>query len=159
MIKQLPHPKSWLLKQGLKPKKSFSQNFLIDDAYLLDISYAVADFCESDTLVIEYAAGMGALTHSLLNQNLKVHAIEIDRDLIPYLTKYFATNILNQNLFVHRADVKKFDLLSLYKHNNSIVLCGNLPYHLSSSLIELTIMHYSKIKGAVFLIDLFRLSF
>ena len=153
MLKEIVNPKFWFLKHGLKPKKLLGQNFLINIGNLIDISYAVSDFCKSNTLVIEYGAGIGALTYHLLKQNLKVHAVEIEQNFIFYLNKYFAMDIVHKNLFIHKDNAKKFNFLALCKKNENIVLCGNLPYYLSGALIGRAIEYYSKINGAVFLLQ------
>src|SRR5262245_52544954 len=80
-----------LRKEGLLPKKSFGQNFLINERVILAIAEACIKNDERDrSMVIEIGSGLGALTSALLERASKVVAIERDRDLVPILRNLFS---------------------------------------------------------------------
>lgn len=144
--------KDLILERGLKPKKSFGQNFMLDQHVNTVLANAVFAFGE-DLHVIEIGAGTGALTRHLLLGAKKLDAIERDRDLVPILNQEFAAEIALKKMTLHEADGARFDLSSIIENNNPAVLVGNLPYHLTSSIIFLTLQHFMKLRGAVFLVQ------
>ena len=80
--------RSLLAKHGLQPKRSWSQNFLVDLSVLEGIALA-ADLDE-DECVVELGAGLGALTTFLLRDARHVVAVDRDRDMISVLRSEFA---------------------------------------------------------------------
>ena len=142
--------KSILAGRNLAPKKSFGQNFLGDENHLNMIAKAACDLREgSSTRVYEIGAGLGALTRALLNQGAFVEAIERDRDLVPILRETFDTEIKSGQLTLHEANATTF----FTNYETKIVICGNLPYHLTSSILFETARLYNQISGAVYLIQ------
>lgn len=132
------------------PKKSFGQNFLIDETHLNFIAKSVCELRENKrSRVYEIGAGLGALTRALLNQGAFVSAIERDRDLIPILRKSFLKDIESGQLELHEANAVTF----FTSYSPKIVLCGNLPYHLTSSILFETTRLHDQISGAVYLIQ------
>src|SRR5262249_28296312 len=76
-------PKELLRKYGLHAKKSWGQNFLVDEkAY-----QAIVEACriEKDDVVIEIGAGLGTLTARLAEKAGRVIAVERDRDMVTVL--------------------------------------------------------------------------
>jgi 16S rRNA (adenine1518-N6/adenine1519-N6)-dimethyltransferase len=147
-------PQNIIRDHGLSPKKSFGQNFMCDDFVNQKIAEAAKNLlASSSSPMIEFGAGTGALTKSLLQFGNTIHAIERDRDLVPILKQQFKNEISSNNLFIHEADGAKFDLSSLCSHKNPGVLVGNLPYHLTSSIIILALKNWSRISGAVFMVQ------
>lgn len=127
--------KDLLQKAGLAPKKSWGQNFLMDDQVLHDIVRA-ANVAPGGT-VVELGAGLGALTLALLEQGIHVEAIERDRDLIPLLQALCAEGAAKKGtLTVTPADAAKLD----YPHmaarlGQPLHVLGNLPYQLSGRIL------------------------
>ena len=72
-----------LEKYGLRAKKSWGQNFLIDDRAYGSI-VAAAQIGPGD-VVLEIGAGLGTLTERLLRTGATVIAIERDRDMCAVL--------------------------------------------------------------------------
>lgn len=150
-MNQKPSAKSTILDRGLKPKKSFGQNFMLDQRVNLTFAHAVRSFGEG--VVVEIGAGTGSLTNHLLESATVVHAIERDRDLIPILKEQFADAEKNGSLVLHEADGARFDLANVLQKNHPGVLVGNLPYHLTSSVVLLALKHRALLKGMVFLVQ------
>ena len=146
-------PKDALVARGLSPKKSFGQNFLVDEHHVLAIARAVLGGL-TRPLVVELGGGTGALTRALVD-HATVHVVERDRDLVPVLKTTFPLAIDEGRLTVHEADAKTVDLASIFSSTNGPrVLCGNLPYHLTSTLLFRAIEHAPVLARAVFLIQL-----
>lgn len=101
-----------------KFKKRFGQNFLLNEKIIDKITDCFHDFSD----IIEVGPGNGALTKSLLNKGKSITAIDIDIDCINSLKD------LNINL-IH-ADILSYDL-----PNNQPII-GNLPYNISSKIVE-----------------------
>jgi 16S rRNA (adenine1518-N6/adenine1519-N6)-dimethyltransferase len=119
-------PAELLRAHGLRPKKECVQNFLGDPG-TLDSLAALASVRAGDT-VVELGAGLGHLTRALLDSGARVVAVERDRDLAPILRAELPA------AEVVEADAKSFDLSSVAA-GARVVVCGNLPYHLSSPIL------------------------
>lgn len=145
-----PTPKAILLAQNLRPKKSFGQNFMMDVRINKVLTDTVASFGKS-LPIVEIGAGTGALTTQLLTISPLVHAVERDRDLIPLLKDQLQKAIDQGQLILHEADGAKFDIKAAVR--KPCVLVGNLPYHLTSSIILLALKNRSILRGAVFLVQ------
>jgi 16S rRNA (adenine1518-N6/adenine1519-N6)-dimethyltransferase len=119
-------PAELLRAHGLRPKKDWGQNFL-GDPRILDSLAALASVQAGDT-VVELGAGLGHLTRALLATGARVVAVERDRELAPILRAELPA------AEVVEADAKSFDLSSVAA-GSKVVVCGNLPYHLSSQIL------------------------
>jgi len=109
-----------------RPRKRFSQNFLVDRHYIERIVDAIAPSARDN--IVEIGPGRGALTRPLLARTDFLRAIEIDRDLAAALRHEFAADRLE----VIVADALTVDLASL---GDRLRVVGNLPYHVSSPLL------------------------
>lgn len=113
-----------------RPRKRFGQHFLTDTNILQKIIRTIHP-TEKDHMV-EIGPGQGALTRYLVPAVGKLDAIEIDRDLITYLTDQFR----NFPQFVlHQSDILKFDVGKLTDVPHSLRIVGNLPYNISTPLL------------------------
>lgn len=125
-----------------RPKKRFSQNFIIDKKIARQIvSYLGID--PNDT-VFEIGTGRGGLTEILAEHDIDIHTFELDKTLLPDLEKKFDG----------RANVKIYnkDFLTVVPgeySNRKFRLIGNIPYDITSPLIDWIINHRQLIKVAV----------
>lgn len=110
----------------VKPKKFLGQHFLKD----LHIAQKIADSLDnfSDLPVIEVGPGMGVLTQYLVEKNLNLTVVELDRDSVPYLKEHFPS--LQENII--EADFLKLNLTDIYPDKFCII--GNYPYNISSQI-------------------------
>ncbi len=117
------------------PRKRFGQNFLTDQNVLHDIIHAIAP--APDDLMVEIGPGQGAMTALLLQCLNRLHAVELDRDLVALLQKKFSTSAL----VIHSGDALQFDFGALAeqekqdKQDKKLRIVGNLPYNISSPLL------------------------
>ena len=154
-------PGELLRREGLFPKRSFGQNFLLD----ANITRAIALVCvrpgeEAGAEIIELGAGTGALTEALLARARRVVAVERDRDLVPILLRVFAEQIASGQLEVAEADAQAVPLDALFRggtlgHADSglRVLCGNLPYQITGRLIQRAVEAAEHLDRVVFMVQ------
>ena len=112
-----------------KPKKSFGQNFLIEESVSDRI---VESFINSNTTphILEVGPGRAALTKLLLNyRGFDFKAVEVDRDMIIHLLSNYP---LEGNLITQ--DFLKLDLAKVFDGKEYGVI-GNFPYNISSQIL------------------------
>jgi 16S rRNA (adenine1518-N6/adenine1519-N6)-dimethyltransferase len=107
--------------------RRLGQHFLIRGSVLERIARAVCPAVEP--LVIEIGPGRGALTDRLLARAERVVAIELDRELVSHLAAKFAAE---PRVHVVYADVLDIDLAQW----GVAALTGNLPYYITSPILE-----------------------
>ena len=125
------------------PRK-LGQHFLVDEAILKRLAEAACG--EHTPRVIEIGPGRGALTRQLLPRTDELHAVEVDGWLVERLCTKFAGE---PKLHVHRGDVLKTDL----KQWGGGVVTGNLPYYITSPIIERFLELDDRFPMAVFLMQ------
>ncbi|MFH2135987.1 MAG: 16S rRNA (adenine(1518)-N(6)/adenine(1519)-N(6))-dimethyltransferase RsmA [Pseudomonadota bacterium] len=116
---------------GHKAKKSFGQNFLVDQNIIADIVRAIRP--EAGDNMVEIGPGLGALTRPLLKTLNTLHVVEIDRDIIARLKSDYPQD----KIVIHEGDALKFDFATL---GTPLRIVGNLPYNISSPLL----FHFAK---------------
>ena len=109
-----------------RPRKRFSQNFLIDEAVIAAIVEAVHPL--PGERIVEIGPGLGALTLPLTRRVQPLHVIEIDRDIVARLRESYAP----ERLVIHEGDALEFDFAAL---GPDLRVVGNLPYHISTPLL------------------------
>ncbi|HWB87309.1 MAG TPA: 16S rRNA (adenine(1518)-N(6)/adenine(1519)-N(6))-dimethyltransferase RsmA [Bryobacteraceae bacterium] len=125
-------------------RQKLGQHFLIQSSVLDRIAAAVCPARED--LVIEIGPGRGALTERLLERAARVIAVEIDSALVDHLRRRFAGRA---NLEIVHADVLATDLGQWGR----AALAGNLPYYITSPILEKTAALGDSISRAVFLVQ------
>ncbi len=122
-----------------KPKKSLGQNFLTDKNIQKKIIHACN--LRAEDIILEIGAGCGDLTVELARVSGKVYALEIDNRLYPILDKQL---IGLTNGEVIKADILKFDIEKFLLDNKikkKIKVIGNIPYNISSPIIQRLIQY------------------
>lgn len=119
-----------------KFKKSLGQNFLIDKNFV-DKIIDIADI-ENEN-VLEIGPGIGTITYEMAKTAKKVLAVEIDENLIPILQQnleeFSNVKVINQDIL--KVDLKK--LIEEEFDNQSFKVVSNLPYYITTPIIELLI--------------------
>jgi 16S rRNA (adenine1518-N6/adenine1519-N6)-dimethyltransferase len=114
-------------------KKSFGQNFLVDQNYISKIISALNP--QKGETIIEIGAGRGALTEILIESGANVIAIELERDMIAVLRERF-TDKDNFKLIESDALTVDFSALSTQHSALSTKLVANLPYYISTAILQ-----------------------
>ena len=89
----------------------------------------IAELAGEGELCIEIGPGLGFLTSSLLKRFSKVIAVEYDERLAKNLPKSFP----GKNLEVVEGDILKYDFGTI---KEPYVIAGNIPYYITSPIIE-----------------------
>jgi len=148
-----PKQASELLKaHNLRPLKRLGQNFLVDRNTLERIVRA-ADL-KPDDPVLEIGGGLGALTVALSAACTSVTTVEIDLHLEPVLRTVTAS-LSNVDLVF--ADFLQKDstgpLFAKAFGDKPGVVVANIPYYISSPIIERLIEHKASLKKIVLLVQ------
>jgi 16S rRNA (adenine1518-N6/adenine1519-N6)-dimethyltransferase len=136
-------PKNLLARRGLRPKKSWGQNFLADETVLERIADA-AEVGPGDT-VVELGAGLGHLTRVLAGTGASVIAVERDRDLVRVLEEDL--KLPNVRVVAANATEVRFAELSGAPRTSVV---GNLPYQLSGRILFAAFAQHASLQRAVF---------
>lgn len=133
----------------IKPKKRLGQNFLIDR----NIQKKIIAACELGPYdnVLEIGAGCGELTRLITTDVAGVYALEID----PYLCQVLKCSLKGHpNVKIINKDILKFNLRRYFrklenkinpvrntsypenKISNGIKVIGNIPYYITTPIIE-----------------------
>jgi len=116
----------YLASLGISPKRSLSQNFLIDSNIVNKVVNA-ADIQPGDR-VLEIGSGPGALTEVLLAKGAHVTAVEKDPALARGLSRLQTED---HRLHIHCNDILDFPLEGFCDAK----VVANLPYHISSPIL------------------------
>lgn len=141
-------PSSILRRHGLRPKKSWGQNFLGDDHHLDAI--AAATGARAGDRVVELGAGLGHLTRHLAATGARVIAVERDRDLVPILQ----AEMQGLQVEVREENAATVDLHAIAREaGQRLIVVGNLPYHLSTEILFHVEAQRQDVVRAVFLLQ------
>jgi 16S rRNA (adenine1518-N6/adenine1519-N6)-dimethyltransferase len=124
--------------------RRLGQHFLARRSVLERIASAACRF--PDRPLVEIGPGKGALTEYLVEKAIHVHAIEVDQVLVHYLQEKFRGN---SRFSIQHADILKADI----SRWGPIQVAGNLPYYITSPIIERVLSLGSDLLHAVFLIQ------
>ncbi len=146
-------PRALLREAGLRPKRSFGQNFLVAGP----LAQAIAAECVHDdevgrARVVEIGAGTGAITRLLAARARTLVAIERDRELVPLLGRELAS----LGTRVVEADAQSVDLAVLLGDSDPDsprILCGNLPYAITGALLRRAVEHASHVERVIFMVQ------
>ena len=131
----------------MKNKKHLGQHWLKDRFILDEIANLAYESPKNPiSLCVEIGPGLGTLTSSLLRRFEKVIAIEYDNQLANNLPKSFP----GKSLKVINTDFLKFDLSTI---KEPYVVAGNIPYYITSPIIEKLLRSKTKPEKIVLLIQ------
>jgi 16S rRNA (adenine1518-N6/adenine1519-N6)-dimethyltransferase len=135
-------------KYHFRPLKRFGENYLID-ANIKDKIIAAADPKPGDT-ILEIGPGFGALTIDLAASGASVHAVEKDKKAFGILQDLVGDKY--PNLKLHCDDILEFDLGKI-ERSGKIKAVGNLPYYITTPIIELLIENRAGISSVLMLVQ------
>ena len=111
-----------------RPRKRLGQHFLVDRTVLERIAETLAP--TASDVVVEIGPGRGALTDLLSQRARRVIAIELDRDLVPYLRDRYREA---GNVDVIERDVLEVNLGEV--GGSEFLLAGNVPYYITTPIL------------------------
>lgn len=117
-------------KYHLNALKKYGQNFLID----INIVEKIVDQANinDETLVIEVGPGIGALTQILAKYAKKVISYEIDERFKPVHEEFLDCD----NIEIKYENFLDSDLSNFDGTYQKVVLVANLPYYITSDILE-----------------------
>lgn len=119
------------MKDEPYPSKRLGQHFLRERGTIQRIIEALNP--KADETIIEIGPGTGALTASLVERAGRVVAVEFDNKLAPLLSERFA-EVTNFRLVM--ADALTTDFCAEIAPANSARLVANLPYNISTAILQ-----------------------
>ena len=137
---------------GFRPKKKLGQHFLVDREAIQKIIVR-SGFRESD-LILEIGPGRGALTIPLARSVGHIIAVEKDPYLAGSLEKKL-TRAGISNVTLVNADILRWDFQEIASRSlPKIQIIGNLPYNISSPILEKLVENRALIARAVLMFQL-----
>ena len=130
----------------MQAKRRFGQNFLTDNKLLEDLANLIN--VASDDRLLEIGPGKGDLTKNLINVCNSYFGIELDKDLLVFLRNKFPKY---KNAFIC-GDILKLNPSEIYASNQFRVV-GNIPYNISSPILDWCEKHYEKILDMHFMLQ------
>lgn len=140
-----------LRENGLRAQKRLGQNFLCDRNILNRIA-GTANLTPADS-VVEIGGGLGALTLTLASFCKSVTCIEIDHGIEPLLRQHIAESP-NVNLIL--ADFLRMDHEELFSEafsGGTGYIVANIPYYISSPILEILLKHKRHLRKIVMLVQ------
>jgi 16S rRNA (adenine1518-N6/adenine1519-N6)-dimethyltransferase len=118
--------------RGLRPLKQLGQNFLHDQNLAKWLAERATAELNPGSSIVEIGPGLGALKSFLLEKKRPLIALEKDRGLCVFLREKFREEIADG-----RFELREGDALELLPHleRAPAVVCGNLPYNISTPLL------------------------
>jgi 16S rRNA (adenine1518-N6/adenine1519-N6)-dimethyltransferase len=139
-----------LTARGLAPRKRFGQNFLIRD----DLAERIVEYghLRPDDVVIEIGPGAGALTPRIAQRVRQVVAVEKDVGLAALLREELSEL---PRIEIVEADFLEFDTASVAQEHGAarVMIVGNIPYNITTPIIERLFEQRASIRGAVLLVQ------
>ncbi len=116
-------------------RKRFGQNFLTD----LNIIEQIIGHLQIQPKDhwLEIGPGLGAITQPLLNHDIRLDVVELDRDLAAELTRRFVDR---EGFRLHQADALTMDFKAI-AGGGKLRMVGNLPYNISTPLLFHLLAH------------------
>lgn len=140
-----------LEKYKLHAQKKYGQNFLIDTNIVEKI--VRSGNVTKDTCVIEIGPGIGALTQILARSAGKVISYEIDTRFQPVYEEFFH----DQNIEIRFQDFLEEDIEEVVKglkeEYKRVCVVANLPYYITTKIIEKIITSTSNVDCMVVMIQ------
>jgi len=142
--------KELLQINGLSPRKRFGQNFLVRE----ETAERIVDHAhlDSDDVAVEIGPGAGALTLRLARRVRKLIAVELDRGLAAVMRDDLAGF---PGVQLIEGDFLDLDLAALAAANDveKLVVVGNIPYNITTPILERIFAQHTVVKRAVLLVQ------
>lgn len=128
-----------LNEYGIIPSKDKGQNYLVNP----DTSKRIADSLsiDKDDIVLEIGPGIGSLSHFLYEKTKNLSLIDIDEISCNVLNNIYPDiKVINEDAL--KADLSQYDRI-----------ISNVPYSITSDLIEHILLNAAKVKQCVFMVQ------
>jgi 16S rRNA (adenine1518-N6/adenine1519-N6)-dimethyltransferase len=140
--------KELFFQYDFRPLKRFGENYLIDGNIKNKI-IEEADLKKGDS-ALEIGPGLGALTIDLADSGANICAVEKDKKAFAILSDILKKD--HPNLRLVSSDILDFDLKAAFP-SGKIKVIGNLPYYVTTPILEYLIGNRSVIRSILVLIQ------
>ncbi|MFA6321632.1 MAG: 16S rRNA (adenine(1518)-N(6)/adenine(1519)-N(6))-dimethyltransferase RsmA [Candidatus Omnitrophota bacterium] len=130
------------------PLKKLGANYLVD-GNIRDKIISAADISKDD-IVLEVGPGLGAVTLDLARTGAEVIAVEKDKKACAILGDLVGSDF--PNLKIIHSDILEFDLPAA-AGDGRIKVVGNLPYYVTTPIIEYILRNKKSVSSAVIMIQ------
>lgn len=130
-----------LKNTDIHPDKDYGQNFLLEP----EIAKSIVKLLDikKDEKVLEIGPGLGSLTHFIDLKESNFTVCDIDYRMIDFLKIFYKDRIHYIN-----DDIRKIDVFDYDK------IIGNLPYNITTELVEFLLINAKQTKKMVLMIQL-----
>lgn len=139
-----------LAERGLAPRRRFGQNFLVRE----DLAARIVEHARlrDDDVAVEVGPGLGALTASVAARVRRLIAVERDAGLAAFLREDLAEL---PTVEIVEGDFLEFDLAAAAaaSHTAQVVVVGNIPYNITTPLLERLFEQRHAVRRAVLLVQ------
>jgi 16S rRNA (adenine1518-N6/adenine1519-N6)-dimethyltransferase len=141
-------PRRVLQRHGLRPKRAFSQNFLVSPHAVETIARAAVP--APGSWVVELGPGLGTLTAALLRAGARVLAVERDPDMVRVLR----AELSSFELEIVPGDVTTLDYAALAAQlGGALCVVGNLPYAVTGEILRNLVDFRSSLSRALVMVQ------
>jgi len=143
-------PSIMLAKYGLAPSRGRGQNFLSDPNVARKIVRAVG--AEAGDTVVEIGSGFGAITFGLAETAGHLVAVELDAGIVRAFRAEYGE--VPGVTLIH-GDFLEVDLPRLWEDRGGsrLLVAGNLPYNVTSPILERLIVERARVERAVLMVQ------
>lgn len=131
-----------------RARKSLGQNFLRDENVAQKIVRAIAP--RAGEQILEIGPGYGVLTKYFLQAGCRYTGVEIDSRLAQGLQNRFGAAA---NFALHTGDFLALDLSQISAVPASLRIVGNIPYHITSSILFKAFAAHQLIRDMVLMVQ------
>ncbi|MCP4632942.1 MAG: ribosomal RNA small subunit methyltransferase A [candidate division Zixibacteria bacterium] len=129
-------------------RKALSQYFLTNSSIASKIAESLGSLPD-DAVVIEIGGGSGILTEMLVSRYKNLVVVEIDEKYSEELRKRYSENA---DIKIINEDILKLDPLTV-SSNKDLVLCGNIPYHITGLILRWISEHHNQFQKVVLMVQ------
>ncbi|MGB2599290.1 MAG: 16S rRNA (adenine(1518)-N(6)/adenine(1519)-N(6))-dimethyltransferase RsmA [Candidatus Omnitrophota bacterium] len=130
-------------EHGFRPLKRLGQNFLIDKNVRDNILGELQ--LDGESVVVEIGAGFGVMSFEVADRVKKIFAVEKDAKICEIMAPLFGQK---KNLELICEDILKLDLQALVPRGERLLIFGNIPYYITTPVIEKIIEQRESVKSA-----------
>ncbi|MCG6152056.1 16S rRNA (adenine(1518)-N(6)/adenine(1519)-N(6))-dimethyltransferase RsmA [Leptospira bandrabouensis] len=135
--------------KGIRAQKKFGQNFLIDQNIVDFIVKSAEPLLNDDSIVLaEIGIGLGTLTYPVLSLDKKTFLFEIDHAYIQLAKDEILPQFPKASLYEGDALENLFHI-----YEEKVFVFGNLPYHLTTEIINTLVIHCRNFQGGIFMVQ------
>lgn len=130
-------------EHGFRPLKRLGQNFLIDKNVRDNILGELQ--LDGESVVVEIGAGFGVMSFEVADRVKKIFAVEKDAKICEIMAPLFGQK---KNLELICEDILELDLQALVPRGERLLIFGNIPYYITTPVIEKIIEQRESVKSA-----------